>query len=120
MNRGYSKVVNFDGSLQVVADGPGALPMVGSLVMKSLRAARADLKSNLVVWDDPVVYRAAYESGRGLPNNLWADDPTVNPYVNMQQLRKLVTDYTTRGIYVRPDDGAAHAAFDPSAQVMTA
>jgi predicted amidohydrolase len=120
MNRGYSKVVNFDGSLQVIADGPGALPLTGSLDMKSLRAARADLKNNLVLWDDPVVYQAAYASGRGLPNNLWADDPAVNPYEKMQQLRKVVADYTAKGIYVRPEDGAANAALDNARQAATA
>ncbi|MDX2224583.1 MAG: nitrilase-related carbon-nitrogen hydrolase [Rhodospirillaceae bacterium] len=114
MNRGYSKVVNFDGTLQVVADGPGALPLQGSIDLKALRDARRNLKSNLLAWDDPVVYQAAYNAGRGLPNNLWADDPAVNPYEKMQQLRSTIAVYNRAGIYVPPIDGAANANLDNS------
>ena len=107
MNRGYSKVVNFDGSLQVVADGPGALPLQGSIDLKALRDARRNAKGNLVVWDDPVVYQAAYNAGRGLPNNLWADDPVVNPYEKMAQLKSVIDVYNRDGIYTQPKGGAA-------------
>ncbi|MCB2108076.1 MAG: hypothetical protein KDE14_10265 [Rhodobacteraceae bacterium] len=114
MNRGYSKVVNFDGSLQVIADGPGALPMQGSIDLKALRAARGNIKYNLLAWDDPVVYQAAYNSGLGLPNNLWADDPVVNPYEKMVQLKKRIADYNAQGVFVPPIDGAANANLDNS------
>ena len=88
--------------------------------MKALRAARADIKANLALWDDPVVYQHAYNAGLGLPNNLWAGDPAVNPYEQMQQLRKVVASYTAKGIYVTPDDGAANAVLDNSRQAQTA
>jgi predicted amidohydrolase len=120
MNRGYSKVVNFDGTLQVVADGPGALPLQGSIDLKALRAARASAKSNLVVWDDAVVYEAAYNAGRGLPNNLWAGDPAVNPYEKMAQLKAVIAGYTAAGVFMPPADGAANAALDNSRQAATA
>ena len=115
MNRGFSKVVNFDGSLQVVADGPGALPLQGSIDLKALRAARRNAKANLVLWDDPVVYQAAYNAGRGLPNNLWADDPVVNPYEKMEQLKSVIDAYNRDGIYTQPEGGgAANQALDNS------
>jgi predicted amidohydrolase len=120
MNRGYSKVVNYDGTLQVVADGPGALPLQGSIDLKALRHARANAKNNLVIWDDPLVYQAAYNAGRGLPNNLWADDPVVNPYEKMAQLRKVIDGYNTSGVFVKPSDGAANAALDNARQAATA
>jgi len=119
MNRGYSKVVNFDGSLQVVADGPGAVPLQGSIDLKALRHARADAKSNLLLWDDAVTYEAAYNAGRGLPNNLWADDPVVNPYEKMAQLKKVIAGYNASGVFVPPDDGAANANLDNARQQAT-
>jgi predicted amidohydrolase len=116
MNRGYSKVVNFDGTLQVVVDGPGAVPVQGSIDLKALRTARANLKTNLLPWDDSVVYEALYNSGRGLPNNLWADDPTVNPYEKMAELRKVIERYNKDGVFIQPIDGAANAKLDNARQ----
>ncbi|MSO97455.1 MAG: hypothetical protein EXR11_04440, partial [Rhodospirillaceae bacterium] len=106
MNRGYSKVVNFDGTLQVVADGPGAVPLQGSIDLKALRHARANAKSNLALWDDPVVYEGAYNSGRGLPNNLWASDPAINPYEKFVQLKKVIEGYNADGVFVKPQDSS--------------
>jgi predicted amidohydrolase len=120
MNRGFSKVVNFDGTLQTVADGPGAVPLQGSIDLKALRHARANAKANLVIWDDPVVYEAAYNAGRGLPNNLWAGDPAVNPYEKMAQLKAVIGAYTKDGVYVAPGDGAANANLDNARQAATA
>ncbi len=119
MNRGYSKVVNFDGTLQVVADGPGAVPLQGSIDLKALRHARANAQSNLVMWDDSVVYEGAYNAGGGLPNNLWADDPVVNPYEKMAQLKKVIEGYNADGVFVRPEDGAANATLDNARQAAT-
>ncbi|MBL8628185.1 MAG: hypothetical protein JNM81_01055, partial [Rhodospirillaceae bacterium] len=116
MNRGYSKVVNYDGTLQVVVDGPGAVPVQGSIDLKALRNARANLKTNLLPWDDAVVYEALYNSGRGLPNNLWAGDPTVNPYEKMAELRKVIDSYNADGIFTKPVDGAANAKLDNARQ----
>lgn len=107
MNRGYSKVVNPDGTLQVVADGPGALPLQGSIDLKALRTIRRNPKANLLIWDDPVVYQAAYNAGHGLPNNLWADDPTVNPYEKMAQIKAVIDGYNRDGVYTMPAGGAA-------------
>lgn len=102
MNRGFSKVVNYDGTLQVVADGPGALPLQGSIDLKALRTARRNAKANLLIWDDPVVYQAAYNAGRGLPNNLWAGDPVVNPYEQMAQIKAVIKSYNRDGVYTLP------------------
>jgi predicted amidohydrolase len=120
MNRGFSKVVNFDGTLQTVADGPGAVPLQGSIDLKALRHARQNPKANLAMWDDSVVYEALYNSGRGLPNNLWAGDPAVNPYEKMVQLRAVIGAYNKDGVYVPPSDGAANANLDNARQAATA
>lgn len=117
MNRGFSKVVNYDGTLQVVADGPGGLPLQGSIDLKSLRKARANAKSNLVLWDDAVAYEALYNSGRGLPNNLWAGDPAVNPYEKMAELKKVIDVYNKDGVFIQPLDGAANRALDNARQI---
>lgn len=112
-NRGYSKIVNFDGSLQVVADGPGAVPLQGSIELKALRQARKDPKSNLVLWDDSVVYERAYNAGRGLPNNLWPD-PAVNPYEKMGQLKRVIETYNTDDIYAPPSDTGSNIMMENS------
>ena len=119
MNRGYSKVVNYDGSLQVVADGPGAVPLQGSIDLKALRHARSHAQSNLALWDDSVVYQGAYNAGRGLPNNLWATDPVVNPYEKFAQLKAVIEGYNANGVFVKPEDGAANASLDNARQAAT-
>ena len=118
MQRGYSKVVNFDGSLQCVVDGPGAVPLVGSLDMKALRRARADIKANLAAWDDPVVYAHKYAEERGLANDLWADDPMGNPYENAEQIKKVIDIYQRDKVYIPAQNAGAEPAIDQSMQAV--
>lgn len=101
-NRGYSKVVNFDGTLQTVADGPGAVPLQGSIDLKALRAARQNPKAHIAAWDDAVVYEAMYNSGRGMPNNIWADHPEINPYEKAEQMKKVIARYNADGVFIKP------------------
>ncbi len=103
MNRGYSKIVNFDGSLQCVADGPGALPLVGSINLESLRRERSNIKNNLLVWDNPDVYSEFYNQGKGIANDLWKDKPERNPYVNNIQINKNIEMYQREKIYIPSD-----------------
>jgi len=114
MNRGFSKVVNFDGSLQAVVEGPGATPLVGALDMGALRRARENLKANLGAWDDPVVYQNQYKAELGLPNNLWADDPLGNPYEDFVQLNKVIDLYNRNGIFVPPGSEFTHEPSKPA------
>ena len=99
--RGYTKLVNFDGSIQGEIDTPGAATLSGTIDLLALRRARANPHNNLVIWDDPNVYVSQYESGVGLENNL-ASDPMVNPYRGMRPLRKVLADYFERGIFTPP------------------
>jgi hypothetical protein len=99
MQRGYSKVVSYDGSLQCVADGPGSVPLVGSIDMKALRRARSDLKSNLVLWDNPVVYSHKYQKGYGIENDIWCSDPLINPYEDASQIKIVIDRYKKEKIY---------------------
>lgn len=109
--RGYSKIVNFDGSIQAEADTSGAVPLGGVIDLGALRKARADLQANVALWDDAVVYAEEYaKTPRGLPNNIWPDDPLGNPYYGGVQIKKVVEEYVNQGIFVAPNGGAAKPA----------
>jgi hypothetical protein len=58
------------------------------------------------LWDDPVVYAGVYAGDVGLPNDLWAGDPAVNPYSGARQIVRRIDDYLARGIYARAEDDA--------------
>lgn len=118
MQRGYSKVVNFDGSLQCIVDGPGAVPLAGSLDMTALRRARADIKNNLAAWDDPAVYAHQYADERGIANDAWTGDPMVNPYVDAAEIKKVIDIYQRDNIYIPPDGASEKPAIDQSMQAV--
>lgn len=99
--RGYTKMVNFDGSLQGELDTPGAAVLAGTVDLLALRRARANPHLNLPMWDDPQVYMNDYAADVGLENNL-ATDPMDNPYRGMKPLRKVLASYFERGIFVPP------------------
>jgi predicted amidohydrolase len=103
--RGHTKIVNFDGSIQGVADSSGACILSGTVDLKALRRARANPLANLAQWDDPEVYLAHYAAEVGLPNNLWGRDPLENPYVGFKPLKKVLAAYYQRGIFVPPEGG---------------
>lgn len=101
--RGYSKIINFDGSVQAEADTAGQVPLSGMIDLRALRQARADLQANIALWDDAVVYAHEYaETPRGLPNNLWPDDPLGNPYLGGVEIKKVIASYAKEGIFVAP------------------
>ncbi len=105
--RGYSKIINFDGSVQAEADTAGLVPLAGTIDLKALRAARADIQTNLMIWDNAVVYAADYAaSPRGLPNNIWVDDPLGNPYLGGAEIKKVAQHYVRDGIFVAPTSGS--------------
>lgn len=118
MQRGHSKVVNYDGSLQCIVDGPGAVPLVGSLDMMALRRARADIKSNLVAWDDSVVYAHKYAAERGIENDVWAGDPMVNPYEDGAEIKKMIDIYQRDNVYIRPAGASDKPVIDQSMQAV--
>ncbi|MBT5242499.1 MAG: hypothetical protein HN793_01940 [Rhodospirillaceae bacterium] len=100
--RGYTKMVNFDGSIQGELDTPGAATLSGTIDLLALRRARANPHQNLPMWDDPNVYAEDYAGDIGLPNNLGTGDPLDNPYRGMRPLRKVLSSYYERGIFVPP------------------
>ncbi len=111
--RGHSKVVNFDGTIQGVADGPGGCILTGTIDLKALQRARANPMTNLPLWDDPEVYAHIYAGEVGLPNNLWGPDPLENPYVGFGPLKARLESYYARGVFVRP------SGVDPNAPVTS-
>ncbi|MEE8307242.1 MAG: nitrilase-related carbon-nitrogen hydrolase [Gammaproteobacteria bacterium] len=100
--RGYSRIVDFNGRTQVVADGPGRIALPGTIELQALRQERAKLERNFLLWDDPSLYRPYYGEGMGIPNDLWREDPSRNPYRNGKQIRAVINDYNQRQIFVSP------------------
>jgi Carbon-nitrogen hydrolase len=111
--RGHTKIVNFDGSIQGVADGSGPCILQGTIDLRALRRARANPLTNLVIWDDPANYAEHYAGEVGLANNLWGPDPLENPYLGFVPLKKLLKSYYERGIFVPPQ---GVATLPPSAR----
>ena len=111
--RGHSKAVNFDGTIQGVADGPGGCILTATVDLKALQRARANALANLPLWDDPEVYAHIYAGEVGLPNNLWGPDPLENPYVGFGPLKERLESYYARGVFVRP------SGVDPDAPVTS-
>ena len=102
-SRGHAKIVNFDGNVQVVADGPGRVALEGRIDLRLLRKARANPFSNLAAWDEPTVYGHVYAARQGMPNDLWADDTKKFPYRGMKPTLEVVRQYTEAGIFVQPE-----------------
>jgi predicted amidohydrolase len=111
--RGHARIINYDGTVQGVADGPGACILTGTVDLKALERARSNGLANLPLWDDPEVYAHVYGGEVGLPNNLWGPDPMKNPYVGFGPLKQRLDSYYERGTFVRP------AGVDPNAAVTS-
>ncbi len=112
--RGHSRVVNFDGIVQGVADGSGPCILTSSIDLRALRRARADGLAHLPLWDDPDVYAHVYAGEVGLPNNLWGPDPMENPYIGFGPLKERLQSYYDRRIFIPPD------GVDPNAPIASA
>jgi hypothetical protein len=100
--RGFSRIIGYEGEELGVADTSGPCLLSCPLDITGLRRARADVFSNLVLWDDPQTYHHAYAAPVGLPNNLWGADPLNNPYKGFGPLRAALADYYQRGIFQMP------------------
>ena len=99
---GESQFIDFRGRERdrISHNGPGVL--VAPVDMASLRAARADLRFNLSIWDEPAAYAHAYAQAKGVPNNLWSADPLTNPHIGTATLDATRERYYQRGVYMRP------------------
>lgn len=103
--RGHSKIVRFDGRLEAVADGPGHLPLMGPVDLGSLRHARSDARRNLLVWDEPSAYAAAYAAAgqRGYPLDMWLDTPMREARQGLDVTRKVIRRYFDTGVFTEPE-----------------
>jgi predicted amidohydrolase len=99
---GESQFIDFRGRERdrINHNGPGVL--VAPVDMAALRAARADLRFNLSIWDEPAAYADAYRQKKGVPNNLWSGDPLTNPHIRTTTLEATRDRYYERGVYMRP------------------
>ncbi len=100
-SRGHSKVVNFDGTVQSVADGPGPVPLAGQIDLRALREARADGTQGLLHWDEPAVYTDVYGSTLTIPDNLMRG-PDDRPYAGGKALLEAIARLTAAGVFVAP------------------
>ena len=102
--RGYSRIVDFNGETQVVANGPGRVALPGTIELSALRRERANPARNYLLWDDPSVYVDYYRPANemGLANDLWRHDPRTNPYRRGAQIQAVVSRYNERGIFTPP------------------
>lgn len=107
-NRGHSKVVNFDGSVQSVADGPGPVPLGGQIDLRALRAARAEARHCPLLWDEPGVYEGVYSRTVTIPDNLMKG-PDDRPYAGGKALNDAIARLTAAGVFVAPRRAAATA-----------
>ena len=107
-SRGHSKVVNFDGTVQSVADGPGPVPLGGQIDLRALRAARADARLCPLLWDEPRVYEHVYSGTVTIPDNLMKG-PDDRPYAGGAALREVIARFTAQGVFVAPRRDAAAA-----------
>lgn len=105
-SRGESKVVNFDGTVQVRATYGGACAIQGQIDLHSLNAARSKPQTNLVAWDRPVVYAPFFERRVGIPDNIWPDGVDY-PYRGGAVLKEVIERYTREGIFVAPEKTVA-------------
>ena len=102
LERGYSRIIHFDGSVMGEIDTAGRAFMSGSLDLRELRMARQDPTMNSVIWDDPTGYMDIYAQKIGMPLDVWAGDPYVNPYTGYKQLRDVLARYNKTGVYQPP------------------
>lgn len=100
--RGHTRVINFDGTVQGTVDGPGPVVLRAHVDLNSLRRMRANPRTNLKLWNDFAAYAAIYSGNVGFPSNLWAGEPYENPYLGARHLRRVISDYMERGIFVEP------------------
>jgi hypothetical protein len=100
---GESMMVDYTGRVQVMLreSKPGVLR--GRVDLAALRAARADVRANLSIWDDPVVYADAYAQGHAVANNLWSEAPRDFVYRDLAVYKQTVERFFDRGIFTRPN-----------------
>ena len=90
--RGYSKIVDYRGNVQVIADGPGRVALPGSIDLAALRRHRANQQP---VTHESLLpaFASAYGKGRGIANDLWRTDPLTNPYRGCREINQVIDRY---------------------------
>ncbi|MBM3514285.1 MAG: hypothetical protein FJX59_11305 [Alphaproteobacteria bacterium] len=105
LERGYSRMIHFDGTVMGEIDTAGRAFMSGNVDLVELRKARrSQTWMNALIWDDPVVYMSKYAEEIGMPLDVWSGDPYVNPYRGYKQLRQVLDRYNKSGVYVPPKE----------------
>lgn len=101
-HRGFSKIVNFDGTLQAVADAAGETPLMGRLDIAALRRARANPRLASFLWDEPAAYAEAYTKADGFPDDAWAQTPMQQSREGIVKTLSVMKRYEETGRYTPP------------------
>jgi predicted amidohydrolase len=101
-HRGYSKIVNFDGTLQAVADAAGETPLMGRLDIAALRRARLNPRLASFLWDEPAAYVEAYAKAEGFPDDAWAETPMQQSREGIAKTLAVMKRYEETGRYTPP------------------
>jgi predicted amidohydrolase len=101
-HRGYSKIVNFDGTLQAVADAAGETPLMGRLDIAALRRARMNPRLASFLWDESATYAEAYATAQGFPDDAWAETPMQQSREGIMKTLSVMKRYEETGRYTPP------------------
>ncbi len=112
-HRGYSRLVAFDGSIQVQADGPGEVPLVGVIDIGAQRRARRNAWRNLVALLETDLVAPVYRSVEGYPLDCFLETPMEDAREGLAFTVATIERYVASGIYTPP--GAVGAPVRPPA-----
>lgn len=102
-SRGHSEIVDFDGSVLAVADGPGEAFVAATVDIELLRRRRSQVGMNFPAQLRSDLYTASYERIRLAPNDLFLDQPIRNRADGPARLRSVVDDLQRCGVFALPD-----------------
>lgn len=102
-HRGFSKIVNFDGTVQAVADAAGETPLMARLDIAALRRARANPRLASFLWDEPATYAEAYAQAQGFPDDAWAETPMQQSREGIMKTLSVMKRYEESGRYTPPE-----------------
>jgi hypothetical protein len=94
--------VGYDGSIQVQADGPGEVALVGTIDIEALRRARHDPRQNLMAHHTSGLYAPFYRAIEGCRLDWFLDKPMEEGREGLEMVQNTIDRYFEAGIYTRP------------------
>ncbi len=100
MNRGHSALIDFDGTLLAHADGPGVVPLVGSIDLGALRW-HAPAPATSPRRFRPEAVAEAYAAFPGFPLDCFLDQPMISPQEGTTLVRAQIDRLFDQGVFTR-------------------